>query len=196
MDRQIRTLRDRAVRQLRSTLDGPEDDRTAGYRRVAEAFVDLRAVFYTDSGDPDWRGSTYPYRQAIGEVWSLASVPKDDLHTVSAAIRYHVGNVLRERLDDETLEAIGLRAESPRARSVEKRERQSVLLQAMRPGPGLGEGLDILRSLTAAHALLGRVPSGAFRDLEDPTQRKAARTLLNDLQTDLDRLQKDSRRRR
>ncbi len=196
MDRPTARLRDKAAQAIRRYRTAGEDERTAILREVAEIFVDLRSHFYLDDGSTDWRGQTYPYRQVIGEVFSMASVPKDELSTVSAAIRYHVGNVLRERLDPDDLEAIGLRPASPRERSVEKRERQSVLLNALRLGPNLGQGLDVLRSLTAAHALLSRVPDGAFRDLEDPAPRKAAKTLLTDLQNDLDRLSKDSRRKR
>jgi hypothetical protein len=197
MDRSIAALRDEAADLLRRYTRAEKDaDRTPLLRRVAEVFVDLRGHFYDDDGVQDWRGRTYPYRQVIGDAYGLANVPKDELSTVQAAVRYHVSNVLRERLSADDLEALGLRPSSARERSVEKRERQSALLSAFRNGPAPSEGLDVLRALAAAHALLSRIPAGSLRDLTDQDRRKAARTFLADLSADVDRLSKDSRRRR
>ena len=152
--------------------------RTQYLREIAERLVDLRELFTTDQGDPDWRGQSWEYRQAVSEVYEMAGVKSDQLVTVAAAIRYHIGNVLRDRLDPDDLANIGLTKVSPRERSNERRAKQAEMLARVRGS----ERLDVLRALAATLAMLQQVD---LSDLKTATvrQRRDAKVLLNDIET-------------
>ncbi len=117
-----------AVTALRNYNAGPEHEKTTNLRTVAEAFFDAREHFFTPEGTPDWKGRTHAYRVWVRETMRNANIQKDGLATVQAAIRYHVGNVARERMDAGALADLGLNAASPRERSIEKRGRNSEIL--------------------------------------------------------------------
>lgn len=96
---------------------------TEAYRRLAGVIVDLRKRFPNskDTG-PDWRGSTQAYRDAVATMYEQSGVPTDSASNMQAAIRYHIGNVLRERLTPEELTEAGLSVEGPLDRSRAARE--------------------------------------------------------------------------
>lgn len=194
MDRTTDDAQREAIRLLRRYERADGAERTKILRRVAEIFVDLRGSFFDDDGLPDWRGKTWAYKSAVGEVFGESGIERGDWPTLQASIRYHVSAVLRERLSAEDLEAIGLRSVSARERSIEKRERQSAILNAARGNARLETPHDALRALTAAYALLRRIADNAVADL-DAEGKKAARGTLDDLGGEVDRLGRASRRR-
>lgn len=91
---------------------------TETYRRLAGVIVDLRKRFpNSQETGPDWRGTTQAYREAVAKMYEASGVEPDSVSNMQAAIRYHIGNVLRERLSAEELAAAGLKAEGPLQRS-------------------------------------------------------------------------------
>src|SRR4051794_5569154 len=162
----------RATALLRTYLRTEDPlERTQLLKQFAELIVDLREHFLTDTGEPDWRGSTYAYKIAIGDLYRRAGF--QDIGTISAAVRYHVGNVLRERLTPEQLEDLGLRSSTPRARSVEKRERNKALMAALRPGYGHGGPVEPVRGLLGAATLLARIDAEAVAALSNSQCERA-----------------------
>lgn len=149
-----------ATKALTRSLRASDADRTECLRATARAFVDAREHFFTKEGDPDWAGRTYAYRTWVREVMSDAHVPTDVLSSTQAAVRYHTGNVLREKLDDHELDRLGLRKESPRERSVEKRERTSEALSLVSGGQAIDSLDDILAAVTAITGILKRIDLG------------------------------------
>lgn len=147
----------RAAKLLREWLTLPESDdrRPAQLRKAAEQLVELRSQMTTAEGETDWRGKSYAYRKAVGEILTEAGVRPENSVQVQNALRYHVGNILRERLSQEELQRIGLRTEGPRERNIAQRERRSSLLRTISEADA--EELDALRALTSALALLRRV---------------------------------------
>lgn len=143
-------------------------------RDLAEAVLDLREEFVTSAGDPDWRGTSYPYRVRFGEILSAGGIGMDDRHSFQQALRYHISNALRERLDDETLDALGLRRESARERSRGGRENRSALLRAAH---GEEAPVAALKAILAARALLLRVDDETLRGLAPRDAQAAARAL-------------------
>lgn len=137
-----------AIQALRNYKSGSEDSRTTNLRAVATAFVEAREHFYTPSGEPDWQGRTHAYRVWVRETMRLANIQQDELSTVQAAIRYHVGNIMRDRMDPETLASIGLNSSSPKQRSVEKRAKNSEILTIF--GNGGSEIVDAAEIVLAA----------------------------------------------
>jgi hypothetical protein len=87
---------------------------TQTYRRFAEVVVDLRKRFPNTAGTgPDWKGTTQAYRDHIAAMYRASGVPEDAVSNMQAAIRYHIGNVLRDRLSEEELTEAGLSKDSP-----------------------------------------------------------------------------------
>lgn len=170
-------LQNNAAESLRRSFLGSDSERTDHLRNVATSFVDAREHFYTKEGEPDWNGRTYAYRTWVREVMSRANVPADLLTSTQAAVRYHVGNILRDRLNDEQLAELGLRKESPRQRSVEKRERTSSALALVNGGEALESLEDVQEAAAAIIGILKRV------NVQELTgqRRKAAEAALRDV---------------
>lgn len=98
-----------------------EAGRTEVLRNLAEVIVETRSQFITEEGLPDWGGRSWEYRQHAHAIYSEAGVPPDAQAGIQAAIRYHVGNLLRDRLTPEELNASGLRTASPKERIAAQR---------------------------------------------------------------------------
>ena len=180
---------DRLAKQAAEAIGtGPYTDdpgvRAACYRNAAEVFVTAREHFLTAAGEPDWTGKTYDYRTWNGGVWAASGASGDARRQAQAAVRYHVGNVLRERLDAATLEALGLRVESPRERSVEQRAERSALLRSVTGSSSGFRGVDALRALTSAQALVDRADLSGL----DAEERRAAKRAVSALLERLDAL--------
>lgn len=116
----IKSLRDEAVRCLRRLRDTPETAHPQLYRQAADAMVKLRGLHTTGDGRPDWRGRTWGYRSLVNEIYGEAGLPPEPNHPVKAALRYHLGNALRESLTSEELIEAGLKPAPPRERAYER----------------------------------------------------------------------------
>jgi hypothetical protein len=147
----LKAIQARAVEALRTYSTTAEADRTDYLRQTAVAFIDAREHFFTAEGEPDWQGRTYAYRQWVRETMGLAAIPADQLPTIQSAVRYHAGNVIRSRLTPEQLTDLGLRADSPRERSVGKRERHSATLSIFSGG---GRELDDAAAILSASRMI------------------------------------------
>lgn len=171
-----------AIEAISQSLTSSDTERTALLRETARRFIDARAHFFTREGEPDWLGRTYAYRTWVREVMSAAHVPGDEVTSLQAAIRYHSGNLLRDRLDEEELGELGLRKESPRERSIEKRERSSGTLNIFGGGAELASVEEILQLCTLTERALARVNVDSLAKLP-AKDRKAAREALRRVAT-------------
>ena len=138
-------IEDRAIALLRSYQRSSDPlEKTRLLKEVAGLLVDLREHFLTDTGEPDWKGATHAYKAAVGETYRRAGFR--EIGTISSSVRYHIGNVLRDRLTTEQLDDVGLKHDTPRTRSVGKPDRNRALLAALRPGsPGSEAPVDPVR---------------------------------------------------
>ena len=154
-----------------------KEERTPLLRDLAETLVDARHHFERADGSPDWKGRSYAYRVFVREVYEEARISRDEQATVQAAVRYHVSNVLRERLDADTLAEYDLQPEGSRERSQERRETKAALLSAF-TGRDFHGGT--LLALQTAYTLLARVTP---RDMDglDPRSREIAEAALAEL---------------
>lgn len=185
-------LQRQAVSSLGRYFTVPESERTEALRETAGHFISAREHFFTREGAPDWLGRTYAYRSWVREVMSEARVPSDDISTVQSAIRYHTGNVLRDRLDDDTLDALGLRPSSPRERSVEKRERNSETLALFGGGSAITDAGDMLQAAKMIETFLRRVRISELT----PTERKDVVVALREACKRVDLIAEEAARRR
>lgn len=166
-----------AVDALRASRHATEGERTRHLRSVADAFVSAREHFRTETGEPDWLGRTFAYRSWVRETSALAGIPRAELGNALAAVRYHSGNLLRERLTDDEVERLGLKPLGPRERSSERRERIGATLAAL---SGAGKVIvtpdETETVLTSIRAVLNRVQPGAGWSA---AERQTATELLN-----------------
>jgi hypothetical protein len=188
------TLKKTASDHLRAAHAAEGEDRTAHLRATAETLVDARSHFYTSDGLTDWTGRSYAYKRFVGEVYSDAAVPREDLATLQASLRYHIGNALRDRLSPDELDALGLRTVSPRDRSVEKRARQARLLGQIEGGP-IEDAEEIIESVLLIYRLAERVQTAAVRSLT-AEQRRQVREALAASEDLLDEICRAAGRRR
>jgi len=172
----LSSLLDQAADSLRRyySADTSDADRTKCLRDTAAAFVNARDQFYTREGTPDYLGRTYAYRRWVREVFSKANVPGDEQNSLQSAIRYHTGNLLRDRLDADQIEALGLKHSSPRQRSTEKRERTSETLSLFGAGPAVTDADDVVQAVELFNTFLRRVHPAT---LDAPTRRRVAAAL-------------------
>lgn len=110
-----------ATRQLRKAVAAPAHERTRLLRGVADLLVDLRALHTGTDGETDWAGKSYAYRDAVRDIYAGAGLPADSSDSTKTALRYHVGNVLRERLTPDELVSAGLSRLDPRDRQASRR---------------------------------------------------------------------------
>ncbi|URQ05013.1 hypothetical protein SEA_ITER_25 [Arthrobacter phage Iter] len=166
-----------AISCISASLTAADTERTDLLRDAARLFIDARAHFFNREGEPDWTGRTYAYRTWVREVMSEAHVPGDTVTSLQAAIRYHSGNLLRDRLGDEEIADLGLRKESPKQRSVEKRERSSGTLNLFGAGGEISDPEEITQLCTLAERALGRVNMAGLSAKDRKTTRTALQRL-------------------
>lgn len=126
----LRTLKRRGV-DLIQWYQSVEQSKTEILKTLAEVVVDIRSQFQDESGITDWRGNTWEYRRFMEDLYEKAGIPPDSKSTIQAALRYHVGNVLRSRVPRKELEAADLLATSPRERMASQRSEASAVLRAL-----------------------------------------------------------------
>lgn len=153
----VKHLQKQAVEAIRAYN---ADLRPDGLREAAEALVEMRQHFATNDGEVDWRGRSWPYREAVSEVYASVGVPSEDLPSLQSAVRYHVGNVVRERLSASEVKDLGLMAAGPRERTREFRESRASLVKTIMPQGELDDD-DIIRLAVMIEGLLVRIESEA-----------------------------------
>jgi hypothetical protein len=131
-----------------------EAEKTALLRRAAEIVVELRSRFANKDGQPDWRGATWEYRQAVSGAYSQSGLSLAERKQVQDAMRYHISIVLRE---DETrlpeLAEQGLLPQTSRQRSAEQKARERAVVgqarsRARTPSAALGRALRLVEGVT------------------------------------------------
>lgn len=168
----------RVLRALRALPRDARDRRTTLLRDLGEATADFREHFLTGEGNPDWAGRTGAYRAAIQDLYSDAGYSADEARAVQKVTRYHVANTLRERLSADDIADLGLRAETPRERQTEIRERNAAILAATAAADATKTktAADNLHSLRDTLSTLTHMRLRLDHDGPDTTEA-AARTL-------------------
>lgn len=191
MSRTAGSLRSEIVRrlkQVRATDPTNRERRTSLLRDIAELKIELREHYLTDDGEPDWAGKTYAYRAATRELYSQAGYAADEAQATQAAIRYHVGNLIRERVSAEELADLGLRDVSPKERAKASRDARSALLASLQESAEP----DALRSVTAALQLVKMIGDDRLAGMSDG-DRAVMRVLSRELVTAATRLRDETR---
>lgn len=133
-----------------------EPERTALLRRLAVILVELRSRNATEDGNTDWAGRSGPYREAVARIYEQSRLDPDERATMQAALRYHVGNVLREVAPEDELAELGMMAKRPVDRVKATRERLAALARAGAVAQN-GTTADPVRQVLAARVLLENI---------------------------------------
>lgn len=175
----LEDTRTAAVAALRTYLNTEEgsEERTEALRETAAALVDARALILTRDGIPDWRGRTHAYRQHVREAMEEAGVPLDIRPTAQAAIRYHISALLRERVDAETLEDLGLRRETAKERGISYRRAARQRSSLVGAGAPIEDPAAIAEALRAVSLSLRRISPGALARAPEDVRDAAAEAL-------------------
>lgn len=115
-------------------------------KQAARVVVEARENhFLASTGIPDYAGRSYAWRQWYGNILSEVTQDHDVKAKLTARMRFHVGNVLRETLTDEQLQDAGLKKIAPKQRSNEDYYRRSGLYRLMQSNkPLTSEEVDDL----------------------------------------------------
>lgn len=174
----------RLLKAIKRSDPSDRERRTVLYRDVAEASVELREHFLTGEGEPDWGGRTWAYRDFVRTLYRDAGMDSKETATTQAGVRYHVGNVLRDRLPAETIEDLGLQPATPIQRARKNRAERSTVLRALKEG---GDVTDTVRAVSAALALLERITDEQVAELQADGLDVVRRTLAG-VRREADRL--------
>lgn len=113
----ITTLQAHGTDLLRSYTEA-DAKRTQILRDLAKCVVGIRAQTMTGDGKtPDWAGQSQAYRDVIRAMYDDAGIPVDSASNVQAALRYHIGEVLREVVSPGALTKAGLATKGPKDRA-------------------------------------------------------------------------------
>lgn len=153
-------IRRDALEVLRIARETGLEERTAHLRTLAELLVEARAIFQRADGGPDWAGRSYAYRTFIHDLYKDAHYGEEDTRLTQQTVRHHVQERLREVLQPETLEEVGLKAETPNERMRGIRAVQRSLLGSVPQG-------GVLMALTAAATMLRVVTPESLAALDD-----------------------------
>jgi hypothetical protein len=167
-----------------------EDAETAILRSVAVVLVALRAHYTDREGRPDMRGSSYAYRQAAGEIYSMTGIGADT-SGMQQAVRWHVGSILREELSSDQLESYGLKPSTPLDRGRDRRALTAALVRSQRAevvGAVMGEDSEQTTRAVGDHVrlaagvvnILHTMRPDTIADDMTPGQRRRLDVLLNE----------------
>lgn len=145
-------------------------------RELAELVVDLRQLFTTAEGGVDWGGRTRAYRDTVGEVFRASGLSDRDRNT----LRYHVGNVLREKAPAEALDDLGLQHRPPIERAADSRARQTARARvgALTEKKSLRRA-NVVRLLIAAEETLAAVDDDRLSEIDSELVEDAVASLEN-----------------
>jgi hypothetical protein len=150
---------------LNNVVDGKYN--THSVKAAADGLIELRKMFTDRHGNIDMLGNSYSYRQAVAEIMTMAGVRQQERPKIMATIRYHVGNLLREKFTEAELAAFGLMATSPLERAKKDRKDRSRVLRSATNQEGMMTDPDeIVTALKSAVNLLNNVDFEAFTDLD------------------------------
>lgn len=168
MDPVVNDLVREAARIVREYQKHP---RTPLLKELAPVIVELRSHFTLKDGRPDWSGRSPEYRQCMSDIFAKARVPADDLDRLQSALRYHVGNILRDRATKDELLSVGLTTVKPKERIQNTRDALQAMKQTSAPR------YDVARLTAYAQALLEYIDDRVVARL-DPDRAEASRLAL------------------
>ena len=172
----------------REVVDGKYN--TTNIRNAANLLIDLRLEYFDKHGNVDLMGNSYSYRKAVAEIMSRANVAGDERARVMNAIRYHIGNSIRDRFSAEELKEMGFHELSPLERQkIDREQKARVLRTATVPEEMITDPNEVIAALRSAANLLDNIEMTEFSAVEV----KMASVMLEHLRHRLSELRASTR---
>ena len=140
---------------LAHRADGEYD--TDALQIAARLLIDLRAKFVDSKGRPDFKGTSFAYRNIVAKAYTDAGVTSDEKKRMMSAVRYHVSNALREVLTDDELRDYGLIKESSIQRQRGDRAKRAARLRQLNADEKLSDPDDVHDILNTVSLMIGNI---------------------------------------
>ena len=146
-------------RALITATRGAEEGayKTSEMRHAANLMIDLREFFTNTEGLPDYRGRSWAYRQTVNEALDYAGLTGEERAKVMSALRYHVSNLLRERLTAEQLADYGMIAATSVERQRESRKVRARMARIAARGERISDVDEARDALAVVNTLLRNI---------------------------------------
>jgi len=131
--------------------------KTSEMRHAADLMIDLREFFTNTDGLTDYRGRSWAYRSTVNEALDYAGLTGDERAKVMSALRYHVSNLLRERLTPEQLSEYGMIAATSVERQRESRKVRARMARIAARGERISDVGEAEDALRVANTLLRNI---------------------------------------
>jgi hypothetical protein len=112
--------------------DAIKTKETTLLKNIATVLVDIRRRCVDQDGRTDWQGRTHRYRQLAADLYSRSGIQLGSDSPIQAAVRYHIGNILREVVPPAELAQFNLKAQSPVERNQEARQARAAIVAMAR----------------------------------------------------------------
>jgi hypothetical protein len=123
------TARGAAYARHYATIEG---EATTTLKNIAVVLVVLRSRCTDTEGRIDWHGRSQEYRDHAGDVYRRAGITPETAERIQRAVRYHIGNHLRDVVPPEVLTEYNLKPSKPLDRNRAARETRSALVATAR----------------------------------------------------------------
>ncbi len=174
---------DEITRLLRVYLDRGKSK--AVIQDASQEIVELRGMFTHDEGQ-DWRGQSGEYQHAIAEVWSRLELQQKERNTVQSLVRFHISNILAEKLSPEEKKRLNIKDKSPNARKKQGRDLNAAAASAV--GIQAGANETVPRVLAVAANLVENAAALSSETLTKK-ERLAVKALISDIRKGVDALE-------
>lgn len=112
-------------------------------KEAASLVIDARSGFFlTPSGHPDYAGRSYAYRQWYGDIIRSLNMEEKDRAKLQSRMRFHMANIIRDRLNDEELKDAGLMKIKPVERGHHNYAQRSKIYKMVTETDPLDDPLD------------------------------------------------------
>lgn len=136
---------------------------------IAAVMIALRQHHTTEDGRPDWLGRSGPYRKDAAALYSDAGATDETRERISRAVRWHVGNLMRQVLTPEQLAEYELQESSPLERLQDQRAATSAIVAAARAEVTASTSTEKTVRATADHVRLGLAVTNILTQMSPAT---------------------------
>lgn len=182
-----------------------EHEPTILLRSLAVVLVELRKRHTDGDGRRDMLGRSYPYRQDAGEIYRQAGISEATRARTQQAVRWHIGNILRDVLDPAEVESYDLQPKSPLERMQDDRASRAALVTVSRAevtaqssdgAPTVKATADHLRMATAALNITNQLSVEVIDEAMTDGQRAKLDEQLAAMQETIRKLRRHTRKSR
>ena len=111
--------------QIRRLLTDPS---TNNKNEAARLLIEARLNFFERNGEADIQGRSFAYRDWYGDILNSLNLSYEERLKIQNSLRYHTNQILRDELNIEELQELGLLTNKPTERRMNKHSRMTQAL--------------------------------------------------------------------